>query len=101
MTRRALPWRKSAPVNLDRIGPSGHVRFSNRPFLVKHFQTIHQCDVDVAHGLVLLFGIGTRALHDHLLEVFDGKTEIAIRLTVQPEKTFVSPNKKPPPGLMR
>jgi hypothetical protein len=27
-------------------------------------------------------------LCDHLLEVFDGSTEIAIRLTVQPEKTF-------------
>jgi hypothetical protein len=27
----------------------------------------------------------------HLLEVFDGKTDIAIRLTVQPEKTFDSP----------
>ena len=39
-----------------------HDRFSNRPFGVKHFQTIHQCDVDVARGLVLLFGIGTRAL---------------------------------------
>jgi hypothetical protein len=38
------------------------VRFSNRPFGVKHFQTIHQCDVDVARGLVLLFGIGTKAL---------------------------------------
>jgi hypothetical protein len=38
------------------------VRFSNRPFGVKHFQTIHQCGVDVAHGLVLLFGIGTKAL---------------------------------------
>jgi predicted Zn finger-like uncharacterized protein len=24
----------------------------------------------------------------HLLEVFDGKTEVAIRLTVQPENTF-------------
>jgi predicted Zn finger-like uncharacterized protein len=24
----------------------------------------------------------------HLLEVFDGSTEIALRLTVQPEKTF-------------
>ena len=42
---------------------SGNVCFSNRPFGVKHFQTIHQrCSVDVAHGLVLLFGIGTRAL---------------------------------------
>ena len=42
---------------------SGHVRFSNRPFGVKHFQTIHRhCSVDVAHGLALLFGIGTKAL---------------------------------------
>ena len=38
------------------------VRFSNRPFGVKRFQTIHNCGVDVAHGLVLLFGIGTKAL---------------------------------------
>ena len=37
-------------------------RFSNRPVGVKHFQTIHPYSVDVAHGLVLLFGIGTRAL---------------------------------------
>ena len=36
------------------------VRFSNRPLGVKHFQTIHPCSVDVAHGLVLLFGIGTK-----------------------------------------
>ncbi len=38
------------------------VRFSNRPFGVKRFQTIHHYSVDVARGLVLLFGIGTRAL---------------------------------------
>ena len=38
------------------------VRFSNRPFEVKHFQTIRHCSIDVAHGLALLFGIGTRAL---------------------------------------
>ena len=37
------------------------VRFSNRPFGVKHFQAIHHCSVDVAHGLALLFGIGTPA----------------------------------------
>src|SRR5262245_2524377 len=36
------------------------VRFSNRPFRVKRFQTIHHYSVDVARGLVLLFGIGTR-----------------------------------------
>jgi len=27
-------------------------------------------------------------LCDYVLEVFDGLTEVAIRLTVQPEKTF-------------
>jgi hypothetical protein len=36
--------------------------FSNRPFGVKRFQTIRHHGVDVAHGLVLLFGIGARAL---------------------------------------
>src|SRR5664280_1320537 len=41
---------------------AANVRFSNRPFEVKHFQTIHHCSVDVAHGLALLFGIGTKAL---------------------------------------
>jgi hypothetical protein len=39
-----------------------NVRFSNRPIGVKRFQTIHDCGVDVAHGLVLLFGLGTKAL---------------------------------------
>ena len=38
------------------------VRFSNRPFGVKRFQTIHHTSVEVAHGLALLFGIGTKAL---------------------------------------
>ena len=37
-----------------------HVCFSNRPFGVKRFQAIHRYSVDVAHGLVLLFGIGCR-----------------------------------------
>src|SRR6476660_2042451 len=41
---------------------SRNVRFSNRPFGVKRFQTIHHHSVDVACGLVLLFGIGTKAL---------------------------------------
>src|SRR5258706_11930816 len=45
----------------DVTAPLVNVRFSNRPFGVKHFQTIHQCGVDVARGLVLLFGIGTEA----------------------------------------
>jgi hypothetical protein len=34
-------------------------RFSNRPFGVKRFQAIHHHIVDVAHGLALLFGLGT------------------------------------------
>jgi hypothetical protein len=39
-----------------------NVRFSNRPVWVKRFQTIHRASVDVARGLVLLFGIGAKAL---------------------------------------
>src|ERR1019366_3153662 len=68
------------------IGPSGHANFSNRPFGVKHFQTIHHCSVDVAHGLVLLFGIGTKAL-----PLWDSRTRrnnllrgLAVRLTIGP-----------------
>jgi hypothetical protein len=38
------------------------VRFSNRPIEVKRFQTIRRHGVDVARGLALLFGIGTKAL---------------------------------------
>src|SRR5215831_12208246 len=38
------------------------VRFSNRPSGIKHFQAIQHSSVDVAHGLALLFGLGTRAL---------------------------------------
>ena len=56
-------------AHMSRMGPiatemgcPGYVRFSNRPFGVKRFQTIHHHSVDVARGLVLLFGIGTKAL---------------------------------------
>src|SRR5712664_1011192 len=42
--------------------PRRDFRFSNRPVEVKHFQAIHHCSVDVAHGLALLFGIGTKAV---------------------------------------
>src|SRR3954465_11097002 len=38
------------------------VCFSNRPFGVKRFQTIHLCSVDVARGLALLFGTGNKAV---------------------------------------
>src|SRR5271168_5378067 len=47
---------------LRRFRINAHVRFSNRPFGVKRFRTTHRYGVDVAHGLVLLFGIGTKAL---------------------------------------
>ena len=39
-----------------------YVRFSNRPFGFKRFLTIHHLSVNVARGLVLLYGIGTKAL---------------------------------------
>src|SRR5262245_33299106 len=38
------------------------VRFSNRPSGSSTFQAIHHSSVDVAHGLALLFGLGTKAL---------------------------------------
>ena len=44
------------------IAAPRYVRFSNRPVRVKHFQAIHHSSVDVAHGLALLFGLGTKAL---------------------------------------
>src|SRR4029077_16128328 len=67
----------------------------NRPFGVKHFQTIHHhCSVDVAHGLVLLFGIGTRALPP-----WDSRTRwnnllrgVAVRLTAGPSGHTNSPH---------
>src|ERR1035437_3775355 len=58
-TRRDIEWQHSAGGGREQ---HADVRFSNRPFEVKHFQTIHHCSVDVAHGLALLFGIGTNAL---------------------------------------
>ena len=79
--------RKSAKV-------LANVRFSNRPFEVKHFQTIHHCSVDVAHGLALLFGIGTRAL-----PLWDSKTRrnnllggLTVRVTVGPSGHANSPH---------
>src|SRR3974390_2009375 len=76
------------------------VRFSNRPFGVKHFQTIHHCSVDVAHGLALLFGIGTKALPS-----WDSKTRwnnllggLAVRVTVGPSGHANSPHPSSPEG---
>src|ERR1022692_2969590 len=70
------------------------VRFSNRPFEVKRFQAIHHCSVDVAHGLALLFGIGTKAL-----PVWDSKTRrnnllggLTVRVTAGPRDITNSPH---------
>src|SRR5260221_14216709 len=71
-----------------------NVRFSNRPLRVKRFQTIHGYSVDVAHGLVLLFGIGTKALPS-----WDSSTRwnnlwvgVAVRRTVGPSGHANSPH---------
>ena len=57
------PGIREQPGSLADISSSStDVRFSNRPVGVKHFQTDRHCNVDVAHRLVLLFGIGTGAL---------------------------------------
>src|SRR5258705_853832 len=74
-----------------------YVCFSNRPFGVKHFQTIQQCGVDVARGLVLLFGIGTWALpswdprtrRNNLLD------DLAVSVTVGPSRHTNSPFGRP------
>ena len=70
-------------------GRSSHVRFSNRPVGVKRFQTIRRCSVDVAHGLALLFGIGTKAL-----PLWDSRTRwsnlcsgLAVRRNVRSKRT--------------
>src|SRR5665811_870492 len=70
------------------------VRFSNRPFEVKHFQTIHHCSIDVAHGLALLFGIGTKAL-----PLWDSRTRwnnlyrgLTVRRTIGPSGHANSPH---------
>src|SRR6266481_2855886 len=75
-------------------GRAENVCFSNRPFGVKRFQTIHHCGVDVAHGLVLLFGIGTKAL-----PVWDSKTRrnnliggLAVSRTAGPSRHTNSPH---------
>src|SRR5881396_2498478 len=71
-----------------------YVCFSNRPFGVKRFQTIHQFSVDAARGLALLFGIGAKALPS-----WDSKTRwnnlwggLAVRTTVGPSGHTISPH---------
>ena len=47
---------------LAALGHSADLMFSNSVASRRHFQTVRRCSVDVTHGLVLLFGIGTKAL---------------------------------------
>ena len=64
------------------------VCFSNRPFGVKRFQTIHHHSVDVARRLVLLFGISTTALPSWVSRTrwTNLKNGLAVRLTVGPSR---------------
>src|SRR5476649_3029186 len=70
------------------------VCFSNRPVWVKRFQAIHRCSLDVARGLVLLSGIGTKALPS-----WDSKTRrnnlwvgLAVERTAGPSGHTISPH---------
>jgi hypothetical protein len=61
----SLSWQADYPIfwhegDVRRV--QNYVRFSNRPFRVKRFQTIHDSGVNVARGLALLSGLGTKAL---------------------------------------
>ena len=75
-------------------GLADDVRFSNRPFGVKHFQAIHLCSVDVARGLALLFGIGTKALPswDPRMRRNNLLIGLAVRRTVGPSGHTNSPH---------
>jgi hypothetical protein len=82
------------PLKADMCGAQAHVGFSNRPVWVKRLQTIHHSSVDVAHGLVLLFGIGARALPS-----WDSRTRrtnlrggLAVELTADPSRHTISPH---------
>src|SRR6202035_1110295 len=85
---------RTAGASIPPLGGARVSSFSNRPLGVKHFQTIHVCGVGVAHGLVLLFGIGTKAL-----PVWDSKTRwnnlwggLAVLQTVGPSGHTNSPH---------
>src|ERR1017187_3355584 len=98
LLQRSAVWLPMSAVGhkqTNHRGPkSTIVRFSNRPFGVKRFQTFHHCSVDVAHGLVLLFGIGTKAL-----PLWDSRTRwnnllrgLTVRLTIGPSGQANSPH---------
>ena len=77
-----------------RQSAASHVRFSNRPVGVKRYQTIHDCGVDVTRGLVLLFGIGSKAVPS-----WDSRTRwsnlmggLTVRRTIGPSGHANSPH---------
>src|SRR5262245_45553189 len=61
-SRYSITSRSANGGNHRALGQSTDVRFSNRPSGVKRFSGYRPTDVDVAHGLSLLFGLGTKAL---------------------------------------
>src|SRR6478752_7610884 len=71
-----------------------YVRFSNRPVWVKRFQATHHRSVNVARGLALLSGIGTRALPswDSRRRWNDLSGGLAGRLTAGPSGHANSPH---------
>src|SRR6266480_6238370 len=87
--------RDRAPLrNAKQREARANVRFSNRPTWVKRFQTFHSYGVDVAHGLVLLFGIGAGAFPS-----WDSRTRrnnllggLAVRRTAGPSDQTNSPH---------
>ena len=78
----------------DRTAYPTNVRFSNRPVWVKRFQTIHCCSCRCRRGLVLLSGIGSRALPS-----WGSRTRwnnllggLVVRLTAGPADIAISPH---------
>src|SRR6516162_8485413 len=70
------------------------VCFSNRPVGFKRFQAIHHCGVNVARGLVLLSGLGARALPS-----WDPRTRwnnllsgLSVKRTIGPSRHANSPH---------
>ena len=70
------------------------VRFSNRPIEVKRFQTIRRHGVDVARGLALLFGFGTKALPswDSRIRRNNLYRDLAVSVTAGPSRHTNSPH---------
>src|SRR5258708_40127906 len=84
--------------------PMSWLRSTNRPFGVKRFQTIRHHSVDVARGLVLLFGIGTKALPswdsktrwnnlwvDLVVSVTAGQADMRTHLIHRPARDIIPP----------